>query len=80
MFVLYEYKEKIKSKGKKNIVFFGSIACYFVYFCCTNMKIPNQVKAEWTQHTFQAHISAVLFLNESLFQNKSIDWIIWWFT
>lgn len=55
MFVLYEYKEKIKSKGKKIIVFFGSIACYFVYFCCTNENTKLSQSRMNTAHIPSTH-------------------------
>lgn len=46
MFVLYEYKEKIKSKGKKIIVFFLAVLPVTLCIFAAPMKIPNQVKAE----------------------------------
>lgn len=56
MFVLYEYKEKIKSKGKKNYCFFfGSIACYFVYFCGTNENTKSSQSRMNTAHIPSTH-------------------------
>ncbi len=61
------------------LTFRNNISSYFVYFCTVNESSSKQRQNE-TNHSQTTNSSVVLFVNESMYLNELVEWIIQWLT